>query len=212
VCDINSISSSIFVLLSLLESLRNNVFNLLIVSLLTCSLDCFSFIFIFIFIALRAYCECFAHLPPPVTSSCHLQLSSPPFSSRLVHPPVTSSSHLLFISHVLTPLSTFLVGVDCYVMLGRGLGDTPNLSEAAFHGARSLHLFLFSVFYSLFSILCFLYSIFYSLFSILCFLFSIFYSLFFILFSLFFGALFHLFSRVFVRTDMIDCLSHNWYH
>jgi hypothetical protein len=110
-------------------------------------------------------------------------------------------------------------------MLGRGLGDTPNLSEAAFHGARSLHLFLFSVFYSLFSIcflysifyslfsiLCFLYSIFYSLFSILCFLFSIFYSLFFILFSLFFGALFHLFSRVFVRTDMIDCLSHNWYH
>ena len=178
-CDINSILSSIFVLLSLLEYLRHNVFNLLIVSLLTCSLDCFSFIFIFIFIALRAYCECFAHLPPPVTSSSHLLLSSPPFSSRLVHPPVTSSSHLLFISHVLIPPSTFLVGVDCYVMLGRGLGDTPNLSEAAFHGARSLHLFLFSIFY---------------------------------FFFLFFGALFHLFSRVFVRIDMIDCLSHNWYH
>ena len=157
-CDINSISSSIFALLSLFDYLRNNEFNLLIVSLLTCSLDCFSFIFIFIFIcififiALRAYCECLAHLPPPVTSSSHLLLSSPPFSSHLVHPSVTSSSHLLFISHVLLPPSTFFVGVDCYVMLGRGLGDTPNLSEAAFHGARSLHLFLFSIFYFVFSV------------------------------------------------------------
>ena len=155
-CDINLNCLSIFVLLSLFDYQRNNVFNLLIVSLLTCSLECFSFIFIFIFIcififiALRAYCECLVHLPPPVTSSSHILLSSPPFSSHLVHPPVTSSSLLLFISHVLIPLSTFLVGVDCYVMLGRGLGDTPNLSEAAFHGARSLHLLLFSIFYFVF--------------------------------------------------------------
>lgn len=32
------------------------------------------------------------------------------------------------------------VGIDCYVMVGRGLGGTPNLSEAAFHGARTSDL------------------------------------------------------------------------
>lgn len=31
-------------------------------------------------------------------------------------------------------------GIDCYVMLGRGLGGTPNLSDAAFHGARTSDL------------------------------------------------------------------------
>jgi hypothetical protein len=32
------------------------------------------------------------------------------------------------------------VGIDCFVMLGRGLGGTPNLSNAAFHGARTSDL------------------------------------------------------------------------
>jgi hypothetical protein len=65
-------------------------------------------------------------------------------------PPLTSptSSHLPYLlSPPLPPLPPltffYLVGVDCYVMLGRGLGDTPNLSEAAFHGARYLHFFIF---------------------------------------------------------------------
>ena len=31
-------------------------------------------------------------------------------------------------------------GIDCYVMLGRGLGGTVNLSDAAFHGARTSDL------------------------------------------------------------------------
>jgi hypothetical protein len=33
-------------------------------------------------------------------------------------------------------ISTTLSGVDCFVMLGRGLAGTPNLSQAGFHGAR----------------------------------------------------------------------------
>jgi hypothetical protein len=68
-------------------------------------------------------------------------------SSHLVLSLLTSSSHLPYLlSPPLPPLTFFyLVGVDCYVMLGRGLGDTPNLSEAAFHGARYLHFFIFSV-------------------------------------------------------------------
>jgi hypothetical protein len=66
-------------------------------------------------------------------------------SSHLVLSLLTSSSHLPYLlSPPLPPLTFFyLVGVDCYVMLGRGLGDTPNLSEAAFHGARYLHFFIF---------------------------------------------------------------------
>ena len=43
-------------------------------------------------------------------------------------------SIMVNLTHSLTSMS--LSGVDCFVMLGRGLAGTPNLSQAGFHGAR----------------------------------------------------------------------------